>query len=360
MEADRIEAVLAKHNVSARVRGGLVAPKFVRFDLSTEMGARVGKITSLAEEIALALNKREARVYRNGGAISVEVPRIRPSSVRLLAVCEQMTTVPPSTAVLGVEADGRPLLLHLPAPDVAHVLVAGTTGSGKTAIIRTLLSSLAYYNDQVAVNLVLIDPKGRGFRPLAQLPHVAREVASTEQQVGECLSWLVGEMERRDRNDLHEPRLIVAIDELADLIAVNGMQVEKPITRLAQRGREAGIHLIACTQRPTAAMIGSAMKANFPVRLVGAVASKEEARYAAGMADSGAEKLQGKGDFLLVTKGQAIRFQAAWIGPKDLATLVDRVSGGERQFELLDVAPAKPLEPKVARPSLWRRLIGQH
>ena len=133
MEADRIEAVLAKHNVSARVRGGLVAPRFVRFDLTAELGARVGKVTSLAEEIALALNKREARVYRNGGSISVEVPRTQPTSVRLLDVCRRLGTIPEATALLGIEADGRPLLLHLPAPDVTHVLVAGITGSGKTA-----------------------------------------------------------------------------------------------------------------------------------------------------------------------------------------------------------------------------------
>ena len=101
-----------------------------------------------------------------------------------------------------------------------------------------------------------------------------------------------------------------------------GKPVEDALTRLAQRGRQAGIHLVACTQKPTAALIGAAMKANFPVRLVGATASKDEARYATGIKDSGAEKLEGKGDFLLVARGDALRFQAAWLGRDDLAAVV--------------------------------------
>ena len=100
------------------------------------------------------------------------------------------------------------------------------------------------------------------------------------------------------------------------------------LTRLAQRGREAGIHLVACTQKPTAALIGGAMKANFPIRLVGAVASKDEARYASGITDSGAEKLEGKGDFLLVNKGDTVRFQAAWIGSADFRQVADGVCAG--------------------------------
>jgi S-DNA-T family DNA segregation ATPase FtsK/SpoIIIE len=97
------------------------------------------------------------------------------------------------------------------------------------------------------------------------------------------------------------------------------------LARLAQRGREAGVHLLACTQKPSASLIGAAMKANFPVRLVGAVASREEARYATGVTDSGAERLEGKGDFLLITKGKAIRFQAAWLGAADMALVMRAV-----------------------------------
>jgi S-DNA-T family DNA segregation ATPase FtsK/SpoIIIE len=120
------------------------------------------------------------------------------------------------------------------------------------------------------------------------------------------------------------------------------------ITRLAQRGRQAGIHLVACTQKPTAALIGGAMKANFPVRLVGAVASRDEARYATGLRDSGAEKLGGKGDFLLVAKGEAVRFQAAWLGPDDL-TAVAAHSHGRGQKHGQEHGQAQAQESRDAR-----------
>ena len=133
---------------------------------------------------------------------------------------------------------------------------------------------------------------------------------------------VVDEMESRDRSHSSRPVIVVAIDELADLIQTGGKKVEQAITRLSQRGREAGIHLIACTQKPSSALIGSGMKANFPVRLVGAVASRDEARYATGISDSGADKLEGKGDFLLIARGEAIRFQAAWLDGEELKNMV--------------------------------------
>lgn len=355
MDADRIEAVLAKHSVPGRVRGGLVAPRFVRYDLAVDLGAKVSRVASLAEEIALALNQREARVYRRQGQICVEIPRRASSAVRLLQVCERLSQVPDVTAVLGVEADGTPLLLRLPSADVTHVLIAGTTGSGKTAVARALLASIALYNSAGDLQIVLVDPKGRGFGPLARLPHVLGGVAADSDDAARRLRWLVTEMERRDRAGANRPYIVVAVDELAELLQVGGVPVETALTRIAQRGREAGIHLIACTQKPTAAMIGSAMKANFPVRLVGAVASKDEARFASGVAASGAEKLEGRGDFLLVAKGELIRFQTAWIGPSDLAVVLERcdVAGSERGWSD-DIAREDNSRP--AERGLWRRL----
>lgn len=318
MQADRIEAVLARHRVQAHVEGGTVTPRFIRFRLVADGSTRVNKITALADEIAMELDRREARVYREGGTIQVEVPRTQPAPVRLLPLCDGLANVPALSAVLGLEQDGTPLLLRLPAPNVAHVLVVGTTGSGKTALARALLVSLAMYNRQSQVQLVLIDPKGRGFGPLARLPHTLGGVASSPEAAADRLRWLVEEMERRDREGINRPALVVGVDELADLLMTGGAAVEALLTRLSQRGREAGIHLVACTQKPTAEVLGGAMKANFPVRLVGAVASRDEARYASGIPDSGAEKLEGKGDFLLIAKGESVRFQAAWLGPEDL------------------------------------------
>jgi S-DNA-T family DNA segregation ATPase FtsK/SpoIIIE len=305
-----------------------VTPRYVRFEIVTDVGAKVAKVTALADEIALALNKRQARVFRDGGSLQVEIPRSHADPVRLLPLCEQLARVPAITAVLGLEQTGAPLLLRLSSPDVAHVLVAGTTGSGKTALARTLLVSLAMHNRQSQVQLVLIDPKSRGFAALAALPHALGGLAATTEQAIERLRWLVIEMERRDREQINRPALIVAVDELADLLQSGGAAVEAMLTRLAQRGREAGIHVVACTQKPTAALIGGAMKANFPVRLVGAVASKDEARYATGVTDSGAEKLEGKGDFLLIAKGDALRFQAAWVGREDFEQLANGLRAG--------------------------------
>lgn len=327
LQADAIEHVLAHHKMGGRVQGGTVTPRFVQFKLAPQLGTRVSRVAALAEEIALALGAREARVYRSGSRIHVEVPREEAEPVRLMPLVQQISTPPAATALLGVDERGTPLLLRLPSPDVAHVLVAGTTGSGKTALARTMLVSLALFNQQRKVQIVLIDPKqGRGFGLLAGLPHILGGVAGNAEEAIGRLSWLVSEMERRDRAKVSEPRLIVAVDELADLLQVGGKMAESLLNRLAQRGREAGIHLIACTQKPTAGMIGN-IKANFPVRLVGMVASSDEARYATGVPNSGAEKLEGKGDFLLVAKGETVRFQAAWVGPDDVARVVG--SAGE-------------------------------
>lgn len=369
MQADRIEAVLARHRVQAHVEGGTVTPRFIRFRLVADGSTRVNKITALADEIAMELEKREARVYRDGGAIQVEVPRSQPESVRLLPLCDRLNTAPPITAVLGLEQDGTPLLLRLPAPDVAHVLVAGTTGSGKTALARTLLTSLAMYNRQSQVQLVLIDPKGRGFGPLASLPHTLGRVASTPEEALDRLAWLVEEMEHRDQEGINRPALVVGIDELADLLMTGGSRAEALLTRLSQRGREAGIHLVGCTQKPSAQVMGGTMKANFPVRLVGAVASREEARYATGINDSGAEKLDGKGDFLLITKGESVRFQAAWLGPEDLDSvrrvLRDGIRG-ERRWSGSPPQPADVSPMNQPHPSLpprenrnWLQSLGQ-
>lgn len=326
MQADRIEEVLARHKVGGRVRGGVVTPRFVQFQVAAAIGTKVKQIAGLAEEIAMALGKQEARIYRKGGVINVEVPRTKPEPVRLLKLCNRLQSPPPNTALLGVEENGTPLMVRLTAPEVAHILIAGTTGSGKTALARTLLTTLAMHNRPEHMQLVLIDPKGRGFGPLHRFPHILGQVVVEIEAAMQQLAWVVEEMERRDREQVSAPLLVVAIDELADLMMVGGSRAEQLVARLSQRGREAGIHLVACTQKPTAALIGGVTKANFPVRLVGAVTGKNEARYAAGIPDSGAEKLDGKGDFLLICNSEVVRFQAAWIGPSDMRRVSEKLS----------------------------------
>ena len=211
---------------------------------------------------------------------------------------------------------------------MVHVLVAGTTGSGKTALARSFLLSLALFNRPDALRLVLIDPKGRGFGPLAGLPHLLGRVATTTAEGALALEWLVGEMERRDRDEVSTPELVVGIDELADLLVTGGKEVERSLLRLAQRGREAGVHLVACTQKPSAEVVSGLLKANFPVRLVGSVASPEDAKVASGIAGTGAEKLMGRGDFLLVARGDVVRFQAAYAAEDDMSNAVAALRGG--------------------------------
>jgi S-DNA-T family DNA segregation ATPase FtsK/SpoIIIE len=222
---NRIETVLTRHRLQVRVEGATVTPRLLQFHLLTPVGVKVNKITGLSEEIALALNSREARVYRSNGKINVEVPRRNTAPIKLLPLCQEIEA-PAATAILGVESTGAPLLLRLPSPDVVHILIAGTTGSGKTALARTLLASLAYFNAPSALQMILIDPKGRGFGPLAQLPHVQGKVVATPDEGAARLAQVVAEMERRDHANLRAPLLVVAIDELADLLQTGGKAVE--------------------------------------------------------------------------------------------------------------------------------------
>jgi S-DNA-T family DNA segregation ATPase FtsK/SpoIIIE len=324
-QSDRIERVLASHRVSARVHGGTVSPRWIRFHLTPALGARVATVRNLSEELALALGAQDVRVSREGESLAVEMPRPDAEPVRLMPFLRSIASVPPLTACLGLAEDGRPLLLRLPSPEVAHVLVAGTTGSGKTDLMRTMLVSLALHNRQSKLQLALIDPKMRGFGPLAAMPHVLDDVAATPQTVRVLLERLVAEMERRDREGVSSPRIVIAIDELADLLATGGKEIEIALVRIAQRGREAGLHLVAGVQKPSAAVMSGMLKANFPVRLIGKVASAEDARVAAGTAGTGAEKLLGRGDFIAVASGSTIRFQAAWIPARDWDQIITRM-----------------------------------
>ena len=336
LQAARIETVLQAHKVPARVWQATVTPRFVRFDVTTALGTRLNKVSNLAEELAFSLGARATRVYREGGVLHVEVPRETSRTVELLQLCGKLSTIPPNCAVLGIEEGGSPLLLRLDSPDVAHVLLAGTTGSGKTALARTLLLSLAMHNHAGRLQIVLIDPKRRGFAPLEGLPHTwrGRAVAQDVDAVTETLQALVDEMARRDHVGCSLPKVIVAIDELADLIVTGGKPVAEALTRLTQRGREAGIHVVAATQRPSSALVGGLVKANFPVRLVGSVVSPEDAKVAAGITGTEAERLLGRGDFLLVTKGQVIRFQAAYASDPEMEAIVRTICTGRRRRRL--------------------------
>jgi len=336
-QADQIEMVLTSHRVPGRVTGGVVTPRWVSYRIMPEISAKIAKIVNLSEEFALRLGAQRVRVSRQGAVVQVDVPREDAQVVRLLNLAGRVKEVPKQTALLGMDETGLPLLLRLPSPDVAHVLIAGTTGSGKTALARSMALSLAMYNRLGEVQMVFIDPKGNGFDPFVQLgeggyalPHLLRPTVSDVHQSIFLLGEMVEEMIRRDRENISEPRVVIFIDELADLMEQGGKAMDRLMTRLTQRGRSAGLHVIACTQKPLAASIGSLTRSNFPVRLVGSVASADDAKIAAGIPNTGAEKLLGRGDFLLVVKGNVTRFQAAYVDEREIRQVISRMRGSGR------------------------------
>ena len=331
IQADRIEWVLASHRIRARVRGGRITPRGVCFEVLTPLGTRVSRIAALHEELALVLGAPNVTVRRRGGIIEVVVPRDERRRVpieRLLARVRQRGKVPRVTALLGLDDEGDPLLLRLSSPDVVHALIAGTTGSGKTMLMRTMALTLALWNRQKDVQLVLIDPKSRGLAPLVGLPHVWGPLCARIEDILAMLKALISLMERRDREKTARPHMVVFIDELAEVLMLGGGWAQEMLTRLVQRGREAGIHIVAATQKPTARVLGSLMKGNFPVRIVGRVASVDDARVAAGIGGSGAEKLRGHGEFLLVAQGAVVPFLAPYLDGEALARLVSQVEEG--------------------------------
>ena len=329
-QADRIEMVLEMHKVPARVTGGTVSPRWVRFQVLPAVGAKISKIRRLNEELAAALDAANCRVARRGAAVDVEIPREDPEAVRLLPLCRhlQLEKIPALTAVLGLAQEGEPLLIRLPSPDVAHVLVSGTTGSGKTVLLQGMVLSLTMLNRPGELALMLVDPKGGAFRPFEGLPQLSRDVIDGAEEATEALQSLVRLMERRGELVAGQrgPHVVLMIDELADLLMMGGTELQTLLTRLLQRGRGAGIHVVAATQKPTASVLGSLVKANFPVRLVGRVTSATDARVASGWSGTGAERLEGRGDFIVVAEGQVTRFQAAHVSREEIGRTVGQLS----------------------------------
>lgn len=375
LQSDRIEMVLASHKAPARVTGGVVTPRAVQFHLAPALGTKINRLQALADELALALGATNVRISRQGSSVQLEVPRDDAQPVQLLPLMAQLAAgkgdglpssnmrarrdaganrnawrapLPPFTAVLGMCDDGAPLLMRLASPDVAHVLIAGTTGSGKTVLCRTMILSLAMTHRRSQLQFVLVDPKRRAFAPLEALPHLLRPVIGDAAEATDALGELVQLMETRGQAGGRAvevtPRIVVVLDELADLVQVGGKALGEHLTRLAQRGREAGIHVVACTQKPSSQVLGALMRANFPARLVGKVVSPEDARVAAGIGGTGADKLAGRGDFVAVAAGQVLRFQAAYVSVEEMDQVAAQLGGAMRQWNVVH-----------ARPDLWHR-----
>lgn len=318
--------ILSQHKVDAYVSELSAQTHTNTFYIALGPGTKVRTVTSLDEEFALALGVPNVRITTTKGRVAVEVTNVRTSPETLFDVIQEVRKPPPFCAILGRDMNGIPLLLRFSSPEVSHVLVAGTTGSGKTALARTILASLSYFNTRRDLRVILIDPKRRGFEAISTMPTLGGPLIDNVEDASLMLNRLVEEMVLRDQQKRNNPRIIVGIDEIADLMTVGEDAIRTPLTRIAQRGREAGIHILGLTQKPNSAILGSLLKANFPVRLVGAVANKDEARYASGVKDSGAEKLKGRGDFIIVAGGNVERFKGAWLNEETYSKMF--VKGG--------------------------------
>jgi len=339
LQSNRIEMVLANHKAPARVTSGVVTPRAVQYHLAPALGTEVRRVQALADKLALALGVTNACISRQGSGLKLEIRRDDAQPVKLLSMMAQLSTpIPLYTAVLGLCDDGAPLLMRLSSHDVAHVLIAGCTGAGCTALCQTMLLSLAMTHRRSQLQFVLVDPKRRAFAPFTPLPHLLRPIVGEAAEAASALGELVQLMEIRrgaqngsvsgDAERSVTPRIVVVLDELADLMQVGGQALAKPLTRLAQRGHRVGIHIIACTQKPSSQVMGTLMRANFPVRLVGKVVSLEDARVAAGCGGTGAEKLTGRGDFVAMAAGQVVRFQAAYVSAAEMEQVVAQFGSG--------------------------------
>lgn len=308
--AGAIRAMFEAQGVAVRVTAGEIRPARVEFYVDADADAGVS--LRIARGLVKTLQVPRVQITSTAAGMVVAVPRALAAPLVLSSLLAQVGPLPAWTAVLGVTVGERPLLLRLPSPDAAHVLVAGGPDAGKTTLLRTLALSLAAHARPAQLQLVFIDPRAGGLAALAALPHALAEAATGAVRSGHLVRWLEAEMERRHRDGHRLPRIVCLIDDAEDVLAAGGGQVEDALVRLAVHGRDAGLHLIVATGMPGSEAVGDRLRGIFPVRLAGCVAGVEEARAATGTKSSGAERLLGRGHFMAVTPGGITEFQAAW------------------------------------------------
>jgi S-DNA-T family DNA segregation ATPase FtsK/SpoIIIE len=336
----RLTLALSDLGVEAHVVRAVVGPRVTRYEMRLGSGVKVGKVRNLQQDIAYALAATEVRILApipGKSAVGVEVPNTRPAKVTLGDVFQAYPDANDWTLPVGLGKDisGRAVFFDL--SEMPHLLVAGTTGSGKSVMLNGLLTSLLLTTDPRQVKMVLIDPKRVELSQFGRVPHLITPVVTDVKKAANALAWAVAEMERRyevlekvgvrsvegynDRAEVQIPYVVVVIDELADLMMQAGAKVEDAIIRLAQKARAVGIHIVVATQRPSVDVITGMIKANVPSRIAFAVSSQVDSRV---ILDSpGAEALLGMGDMLYkpVSAARPSRVQGAFISEAE----VDRV-----------------------------------
>ncbi len=356
--ANKLQKTLYSFGVQAKVENVTVGPAITRYELKPAEGVRVSKIANLADDIALNLAAETLRIEApipGKQAVGIEVPNTEKETVNLREVLES-DEFNASKSKLSV-ALGKDVAGCVEIADMAkmpHTLIAGSTGSGKSVCINTIITSIIYKAKPSEVKLLMIDPKVVELSVYNGIPHLLIPVVTDPKKAAGALAWAVQEMDNRYNlfaqkgvrdlkgfNALVEkedgvgklPQILIIIDELADLMMVAAKEVEDSICRLAQKARAAGMHLIIATQRPSVDVITGIIKANIPSRIAFAVSSQVDSRTILDQA--GAEKLLGKGDMLYYPTGSAkpTRIQGAFVSDEEVEKIVEFVkSNGEATY----------------------------
>lgn len=344
----RLASTIRSFGIEATIVGSVQGPSITRYELELEQGVRLNRLTNLSDDIALALGVSSVRIAPVPGKISmvgIEVPNRSITPVRIREVLSSRSFIDSTSKVsfaVGKDIGGNYIIGD--AAKLPHLLIAGTTGSGKSVCINSLLVSLLYKATPEEVRLIMVDPKMVELGIYNGIPHLLIPVVTDPKKAAGALQWAVTEMMKRYRmfseagvRDLASynaytetqedktklPQIVVVIDELADLMLVAAKEVEESICRVAQMGRAAGMHLIIATQRPSADVITGLMKANIPSRIAFAVASSLESRII--LDTQGAEKLVGKGDMLWfpLGSGKPLRVQGCLIDDQEVSSVVE-------------------------------------
>ncbi|MGI6625785.1 MAG: DNA translocase FtsK 4TM domain-containing protein [Limnochordia bacterium] len=346
-----LEDTLASFGVQAKVVHVSQGPVVTRYELQPAPGIKVSRITSLADDLALSLAAEDVRIEApvpGKPVVGIEVPNKSTEAVLLRDVLEspEFAEHPsPVALALGKDIAGKPVVADL--KKWLHVLVAGSTGSGKSVCLNAMIASLLFRTSPDNVKLLMVDPKRVELSGYDGIPHLISPVVTDPKKAAIALRWAVGEMERRyqlfadtsvrniemyldqakdaspEEPREHLPYIVIIVDELADLMMVAAAEVEDGICRLAQMARAAGMYLIIATQRPSVDVITGLIKANVPSRISFAVSSQVDSRTILDM--GGAERLIGKGDMLYYPIGanKPVRAQGAWISDKEVQALVE-------------------------------------
>lgn len=367
--AMRLEDVLSSFGISAKVVNATQGPTVTRYEIEPAQGVKVSRIVNLTDDIALNLAAQHIRMEApipGKSAIGIEVPNTKTEAVHLRDVldCSDFKEARGGIPVgLGKDIAGKPVITDL--AKMPHLLVAGTTGSGKSVCVNTLISSILFSRKPEEVKLLLIDPKMVELSVYNGIPHLMAPVVTDMKKAAAVLRWAVREMEARYKafaasgkrdiksyNEAHPksamPLIVLIIDELADLMMAAPDDIEESISRLAQMARAAGIHMVLATQRPSVNVITGSIKANVPSRISFAVGSQIDSRTILDMA--GAEKLLGKGDMLFSPIGanKPIRVQGAFISDDEVEHLVEFVKQ-QREPEYDDTVTAEAEKETAAQ-----------